>query len=187
MTLQEIYNELKAQGHESDKGSVHSYVPVYEEILAPYRETAKNILEIGLLSGASLRMWERYFSGNVYGIDCDLKPIGGRYDLQPIINEGTHKIIIGDAEDPAVIEQHFKGIKFNVIIEDANHSIEQQIKLYENFKPYLADGGIYIIEDIQNIDAPEGIIKSIDKNKQLCVYDLRHIKQRYDDVLITIE
>jgi len=186
MTLQEIYNELKSEGHESDKGSIHSYIEVYEEILAPYRESAKNILEIGLFKGDSLRMWEKYFTGTVYGIDCDLKPIGGMADLQPMIDEGTHKIIIGDAEDPAVIEQHFNGIKFDVIIEDANHSYDQQAKLYKNFQPYLNEGGIYIIEDIQDINISRGLYEYIE-GKTVEIIDLRHIKNRYDDVIVVIK
>ena len=186
MTLQEIYNQLKAEGHESDKGSIHSYIEVYEEILRPYRATAKNIFEIGLLEGASMRMWERYFSeqANVYGIDCDETPIGGRYDLRPIIAEGTHKIFIGDAEDQATIEKFFLGIKFDVIIEDANHSFDQQMLLYRNFKPYLNKDGIYIIEDIQEV-VP--FYKYIDSEKTIETIDRRHIKNRYDDVLVVIK
>ena len=37
----------------SDRDTVHSYIEVYEEILAPYRKTAHNILESGLMSGES--------------------------------------------------------------------------------------------------------------------------------------
>jgi len=183
MTLQEIYNQLQSQGHESDKGSIHSYIEVYEDILRPYRYTATNILEIGLLAGASLRMWEKYFTGTVYGIDCDIKPIGGRYDLEPIIAEGNHKIIIGNAENPEVIKQHFSGIKFDVIIEDANHSVEQQLKLYENFQPYMNKGGLYIIEDIQDVKNFPVILTE----NEVRLIDLRHVKNRYDDCIIVIK
>lgn len=184
MTLQEIWDRLPVK---TDKGDIHDYLPVYEEILALYRETAKNILEIGLLSGASMLMWEQYFTGTVYGIDCDIKPIGGRFDLQPMIDEGTHNIIIGDAEEPAVLEKHFIGIKFDVIIEDANHQIAQQLNLYNRFKPYLNKGAIYIIEDIQEIDSHRFVYEMMDKEKTVEIIDLRKNKGRYDDVLIVIK
>lgn len=187
MTLQEIYNHLKAQGHESDKGTVHSYVEVYEEILAPYRETAKNILEIGLLSGASLRMWEQYFSGTVYGIDCDLKPIGGRYDLQPIIDEGTHNISIFDATDSSQWCSYFYRMKFDVIIEDAGHEVNQQLQIYNAAQSFLSPNGIYIIEDIQDVDATKEKFINIDVEKQVEIIDLRKNKGRYDDVLVVIK
>jgi len=186
-TLSEIWHFLKAEGHGSDKGDVHSYIEIYEDILKPYRTTAKNILEIGLLNGDSLRMWDRYFWGTVYGIDCDEKPVDGLGDLWPIIKEAKYNIFIGNAEDPGTIEKFFKGIKFDVIIEDANHSIEQQIKLYNNFKPYMAEGGIYIIEDIQDIYATREQLENIDPEKTVEIMDLRHIKERYDDVMVIIK
>jgi hypothetical protein len=97
MTLQEIYLKHK-RGDWPDKGSVHSYIEFYEEVLAPYRRKAKNILEIGLMSGESLRMWSEYFTGTVYGIDCDLKPVNGLADLSGAIAEG-YNIVIGDASN----------------------------------------------------------------------------------------
>ena len=177
-TLSDIWFEVPMK---SDKGNVHSYLPVYEEILAPYRNKAKNILEIGLFNGASLLMWEQYFSGKVFGVDCDVKPHGGMADLTELIESGKHNIWIMDAEDPAQLEKWFKGIKFDVVIEDAAHHIEQQINIYHNMKPYLAEGSIYVVEDVQDLDKtrhlfwPEGEI-----------VDLRKVKHRYDDVLIII-
>jgi hypothetical protein len=147
--LQQIWDELP---YKSDKGDIHSYVSVYDEILAPYRTTAKNILEIGLFNGDSLLMWEQYFAGRVYGVDCSETPHGGMADLRPLINKGTHDIFILDAENPNEVEKYFKDIKFDVIIEDAGHDVNQQARIYERFKPYIQEGGIYIIEDIQDID-----------------------------------
>jgi hypothetical protein len=102
--LQQIWFDLREK---SDKGTVHSYLSVYEEILAPYRTTAKNILEIGLFNGASLLMWEQYFAGAVFGIDCSETPHGGMADLRPLIKEGTHNIFICDAESREAIKNVF--------------------------------------------------------------------------------
>lgn len=182
MTLQEIYNKHKV-GDWPDKGSVHSYIEVYEEILAPYRHTAKNILEIGLMSGESLRMWTEYFKGSwVFGIDCDIRPVNGMADLTQAIADGLN-IVIGDASNPEVIENWFKGLKFDVVIEDANHSVEQQLQIYSVLKPYMNKGSIYIIEDIQNIDETKAIFNAIGGE----VIDRRQKKHRYDDVLVIIK
>jgi SAM-dependent methyltransferase len=181
-TLLEIYNKFyDPKTGWPDKGTVHSYIEVYEEILSPYRKTAKNILEIGLMNGESLRMWTEYFDGKVYGIDCDVKPIDGKADLFPIMAEGNHNVLIGDASNPEDIKLHFEGIKFDVVIEDAGHSIEQQLKIYSVLKPYIAEGGIYIIEDVQNIDK-DGYLFAFSE-----IIDRRKIKGRYDDVLIIIK
>jgi hypothetical protein len=184
--LQNIWDSLSAAGYKTDKGDLHSYVEVYEEILAPYRETAKNILEIGLFNGHSLRLWEEYFiNADIYGIDCDEQPHGGMADLQPMIAEG-YKIVIGDAASPFDISKHFLGMKFDVVVEDANHNIEQQLEIYNNLKPYMNKGSIYIIEDIQDIDRHKWLFLSL-SGVTVEIIDRREIKQRYDDVLVIIK
>lgn len=178
-TLEQLYHKHK-KGDWPDKGSVHSYIEVYEELLKPYRETAKNVLEIGLMSGESLRMWTDYFHGTVYGMDLNDKPLNGLADLGKCIADG-YNVKFGDAANPAAIHNLFEGIKFDVIIEDANHDIEQQLNIFIALQPYLAKGGIYIIEDIQDIDKVMYIFRSWEPFWE--VLDRRHIKKRYDDVL----
>lgn len=178
MTLQEIYLRHK-KGDWPDKDSVHSYIEVYEEVLAPYRKTANNILEIGLMSGESLRMWDEYFTGTVYGMDCDIRPHGGLADLTGAIKDGLN-VCIGDATNPADISKHFQGIKFDVVIEDAGHHIDQQVAIFEAVFPYMARGSIYIIEDVQDIDRDRKLFEGLGG----LVIDRRHIKNRYDDVLV---
>jgi SAM-dependent methyltransferase len=184
MTLQEIWNDMPLK---SDKGDVHDYISVYEKILAPYRDMAKNVLEIGLFNGASLLMWEKYFSGKVYGIDCSDQPHGGMADLRPLIAEGTHNIFIGDAENELEVEAFFKDIKFDVVIEDAGHHVLQQLNIYKIIKPYLNKGSLYIIEDIQNIEETRNIFQRIDFEKEVEVVDRRHVNGRYDDVMVIIK
>lgn len=186
MTLKEIWKSLKDQGYESDKGSVHSYLEVYEEIFSPYRKTAKNILEIGLFKGDSLRMWVEYFEGDVYGIDCDEKPVGGMGDLTAVIAEGF-RIVIGDATDSEMLSRVFDGLKFDVVIDDAQHNLEQQLEIYKVMKPYLAENAIYIIEDCQNIDQDRSTFEQIDVDKAVTIVDRRSAKGRYDDILIVIK
>lgn len=180
-SLQKIYDRNK-RGDWPDKGSTHSYIEIYETILRPYKYTAKNILEIGLMSGESLRMWNEYFAGDVYGIDCDIKPINGLADLTEAINEG-YNIVIGDASNPKDIEKFFHGKKFDVVIEDANHNIEQQLQIYSALKPYMNYGSIYIIEDVQEIYKTKAIFNAIGGE----VIDRRKEKLRYDDVLVIIK
>jgi predicted O-methyltransferase YrrM len=185
-TLLELYNKHK-KGDWPDKGSVHSYIEVYEELLAPYRKTAKNVLEIGLMSGESLRMWTEYFKDAVvYGVDCDVSPIGGMANLSDAIREG-YNVKIADATNALEMGLHFQGIKFDVVIEDANHDIAQQLQIFDTLLPYVAEGGIYIIEDIQNIDESRQIFETINHVKEVIILDRRHIKNRYDDVLVIIK
>ncbi len=185
-TLKSLYDKYK-KGAWPDKGDVHSYLDVYEEILDPYRHTAQNILEIGLMSGESLRMWTEYFDGTVYGMDCSDMPIYGMANLKPIMAEGKHNIFIGDASNPFDVKKYFDGIKLDVVIEDANHDIQQQVDIYNTLKPYLKKGSIYIIEDVQEIDQTIQIFKDLDSEKEISILDRRNIKWRYDDVLVILK
>lgn len=181
-TLQQIWDELPLK---TDKGDIHSYLSVYEEILAPYRAAGGSVLEIGIFNGASLLLWEKYFSGQVYGIDCSDQPHGGLADLRPLINEDGHNIIIMDAENPADVENMVTG-KFSIIIEDAGHHLSQQLKMYDVWKHYLEENSLYIIEDIQDVDGTREIFEKIDPEKQVTIIDRRHINGRYDDCLVVI-
>lgn len=179
-SLAEIYQSYQSPESHGDKGTVHSYIPVYEELLAPYRK-CKNVLEIGILNGQSLQMWEEYFpDSNVYGIDITDK------DLKPLIASGKHNIRIFNACDAAKVEEHFGGMKFDVIIEDASHALADQLKLYKNFKHHLTENGIYIVEDVDKIDQVRQQFLDLDTQKVTRIIDRRLVKHRFDDVLIVI-
>lgn len=180
-TLKQLCEKYKV-GDWPDKDSVHSYVDRYDQLLAPYRTTAKNILEIGLMSGESLRMWSEYFKGKVYGMDCSLTPIDGLADLRPAIREG-YNICIGDASNPADLNKYFYKVKFDVVVEDANHDLRQQVQIYKALKKYMAPGSIYIIEDVQSIDDSRKVFEDMGGE----VIDLRSVKGRYDDCLIVFK
>ena len=180
--------ELCAKYHKNgwpDRDTVHSYLEVYEERLAPYQHTAKNILEIGLMSGESLRMWAEYFDGAVYGMDISVTPIDGVADLSKAIAEG-YNIRIGDASNPDDIKKFFNRKKFDVVIEDASHNIEQQLQIYSVLKKYMKKDSIYIIEDVQDIDNTRSLFENMEGIKKVEIIDRRRIKNRYDDVLVII-
>ena len=180
-TLAEIYAKYPSnQVGGGDKGTVHSYIDIYSGMLEPYRQ-CKNVLEIGILNGTSLRMWEEYFSkADVYGCDITDK------DLKPMIAEGTHNIAIFNALDAKQVKKHYGRIKFDVIIEDASHSLADQLALYPIFKDYLAPNGLYIIEDVDNIDVVRPQFLALDPDKLISVVDRRLVKHRFDDVVIAI-
>lgn len=167
----------------TDKGDCHSYLPIYEEILKPYRSTATNVLEIGIFNGASLLLWEKYFdNAKIHGIDCDVKPHGGLADLTEMIASGDHNIYIGDAANAGEVNRFFLGMEFDVVIIDASHDLEQEIEMFHIYKNYVKDGGIMVIEDPQNLDRDKDRYTSIHNGVE--IIDLRKNKGRYDDALI---
>jgi hypothetical protein len=72
MSLEQLVDNSK-----TDKNTRHSYLSLYEELLKSKKETAKNILEIGIGSsdqgitnGGSIKLWHDYFTNaTVYGLD----------------------------------------------------------------------------------------------------------------------
>jgi 23S rRNA U2552 (ribose-2'-O)-methylase RlmE/FtsJ len=174
-TLKEIYNNFNTVSpvDGGDKGTIHSYIDEYYEVaLAPYRESALKVLEIGINQGHSLMMWKEYFSNaEIIGVDL----------LLPTTDTGC-RMIKGDATDPNT----FVNIdNIDVIIDDGSHLFKHQIKSFNLLFSKLNKGGIYIIEDIKNIDACKEAFLSLHPTAK--IFDFRTIKNRSDDIIVEIK
>jgi spermidine synthase len=178
MNLQEIYSKWSSNGDDcgfGDKGTVHNYIESYNELLSPYQNQS-NVLEIGLANGHSLEMWFEFFqNSNIYGIDITDQGI------KHLIKDPRFSIVIGDACNTNTFD-NFKDIKFDVVIDDGSHILEHQIKTFDILKNRMKEGGIYIIEDVTNLDEVRHIFQQLHTNCE--IRDTRDVKDRYDDVLI---
>ena len=173
----------------TDKNTLHSYVNVYEDMFDSLRYTAKNILEIGMAPGGSIMVWRNYFiNAHIYGIDtCNLANIHS----QSIKND-YHITLFPNTNgyNDQFIRENFtnKNIKFDMVLDDASHTLEDIIYFIMKYLPLLSDNGIMVIENIQKMEWIE-ILKLIvpdEFKKNIQIYDLRHIKNRYDDVLFVV-
>jgi 23S rRNA U2552 (ribose-2'-O)-methylase RlmE/FtsJ len=172
--LKEIYLKYSYPEGHGDKGTAHSYIDIYSEILSEYRNNS-TVLEIGLSHGESLLMWEEYFLNSmVYGVDITDE------HLKHYINE-NHNIIIHDATKESFLNIIEK-IYFDVIIDDGSHLIDDQINSFVLLKKKMNKGGVYIIEDVVDLDNLLPYFKSLHNNIE--IIDNRQIKGRHDDVLI---
>jgi hypothetical protein len=118
------------------------YFSVYDAHLAPWRDRAPRVLEIGVYQGGSLDLWEHYLgpSAVLVGIDVDEAAVR--------MSDPRRTIALGDQADPdflrSVVAEHGP---FDVIIDDGGHTMEQQIVSIETLFPLLRDGGVYLVED----------------------------------------
>ena len=65
MNLVDLVNNSR-----TDKNTAHSYLPLYQKLLINKKETAKNVLEVGICHGGSIKLWSDFFTNaNVYGLD----------------------------------------------------------------------------------------------------------------------
>ncbi len=174
-SLNEIYLNYKSPEGHGDKGTAHTYIDEYEKLLKDYRENS-TVLEIGICQGESLKMWEEYFiNSNVYGID-----ITDQY-IKDLIAENKYNIIIGNASSENILK-HLNDLIFDVIIDDGSHLINDQINSFNILKNRMKPNGIYIIEDVNNLDSTIDTYKKLHNNVE--IIDNRHIKNRVDDVLV---
>lgn len=131
-----------AELYATDKGpTTHHYTRVYEQLLQQYRGDSVRLLEIGVLMGASLRMWRDYFpNGYIVGMDNDLK----------IPEERRINLFYGDqGRAVELIDLGKKHGPFDIIIDDGSHQhAHQMISFYTLFPEYLNPGGLYFIEDV---------------------------------------
>jgi len=171
----------------TDKNTIHSYLEVYEELFSDKKNTARNVLEIGINEGGSIKLWYDYFENStIYGLDIikikDIWPI--------LLNNKKIKIGCFDAYSKEFIRKQLSSlnVKFDILIDDGPHTLESMINFINGYLQFLEDKGILIIEDVQSIEWIDKLKEVVPEKFQtyIEVYDLRHIKNRYDDILFVI-
>lgn len=176
--------------YDSDKnlGSIdpekgHIYGKSYDSIFEKFDMDSNQIylLEIGIQKGGSISAWKDYFkNGKIYGIDIQ-DQILDKYRRDDV------EYIISDIKDPLLLEK-FNNIKFDIIIDDGSHYLEDVICAVKNFSQSLKINGYMIIEDCQSPHHWFSIIQELlDDSFEISVDDMRNINNRYDDFLIIIK
>ena len=177
-SLKEIYENYTGPDGWGDKGTAHTYIDEYEYLLKEYRNNS-TVLEIGIAYGHSCEMWCDYFTNSIIvGVDITNHGID--------VNNVRYIPIFTDASSPNVLP-HISQYIFDVIIDDGSHRIEDQLNSYNILKDKLSPNGIYIIEDVADLDLVKHEFESIDDSKTISIIDNRNKKGRYDDVLIVIK
>lgn len=180
ISLSEIYNNglNKEIAGNNDKGSVHSYIMIYEKLLSSYRSCASKFLEIGVAQGYSLRMWNEYFNDQ-----CEVKGI----DISKAeLCDNSLDVTLGDSKD-AILWLDWDN--FDVIIDDGDHDSRAQMQTAEIWLPKITDTGIYIIEDVSflHTDLLKQLIAKTGKFEwTVDVFDMRELKSRIDNIMVVI-
>lgn len=136
-----------------DKGDVgknsHYYHLEYEPEMEKRRNDPIKILEIGIFTGTSFNTWHEYFpNAEIYGIDIftRLKPS----DVPALALDRVH-YIKGDSTKASITktiaDTWGEDIRFDFIIDDGLHTPDANRLTFNHIVPYLADDGIFYIED----------------------------------------
>jgi hypothetical protein len=120
---------------------LHNYLMFYWMHFRDIRFQVKNLLEIGVQTDRSLRMWEEFFpNATVYGLDIDPKC--------KEIEGGRRKMFIGDQSDVGFLKRVVDQVgSFDIIIDDGSHLVHHQLATFNYLFPILTDHGIYVMED----------------------------------------
>lgn len=86
--------------------------------------------------------------------------------------------------DKDSVMRNLSGLRFDFIIDDASHILEEQVQSLKSLYAFLKNGGSYYIEDVQSFES----CKSFEIEAKLLgcnveIVDLRKIKNRYDDLI----
>jgi Methyltransferase domain len=140
--MRKTLDELAREQGADKSGERHGFAAVYEQLLEPRRDETLTLLEIGVLEGASLRMWRDYFpAARIFGIDF-LESAG---QAAP---PGT-TVLIGNATDTPFLDAVLEATgPLDVIIDDGGHRPEQQLTSLFYLWPHLRPRGTYAIEDV---------------------------------------
>ena len=183
-----ILSEI-ADNSRTDKNTVHSYLDLYHHLMCCKRETAKNILEIGIDDGGGIKLWSDFFiNATVYGLDY----INIHNVWDGIKN--NDKIILYTSTDPYsedFVRFNFlkKNIKCDILLDDGPHTLETMIKFIKLYSQIMTDDGILIVEDVQSWDWIPILRSAVPEHLKsfIKIYDLRKNKDRYDDIVFTID
>jgi SAM-dependent methyltransferase len=123
------------------------YFATYQEVFGPRRTEPLRVLEIGVLGGASLRLWKQYFThpGTLI-VGIDIQPECIKFDAPA----NGIRVRIGDQTDAGFL----KGVveefgPFDLIIDDGSHHSSHIIASFNHlFADGLTVSGIYFVEDL---------------------------------------
>lgn len=146
----------------SDK-DINGYAQVYHTLFHYKRQQPITMLEIGIGTmipeapssmvgyalqgykpGGSLRAWRDYFpQGRIIG--SDIQP-DTQFTDEPRIE--TNLCDSTKSHEVEALMTKLDNIKFDIVIDDGSHHDMDQLATLRNFYPHVKEGGIYVIEDI---------------------------------------
>jgi cephalosporin hydroxylase len=183
-TLVQIIDELGLDNrtnhtHGTDK-EVHKYCSTfYDKEFAKYQDKDIRLLEIGIFRGGSLILWREYFSqAKIVGVDV--------IDFGSINNTNNLKDVMVYIQN-ALTENFSKFLgKFDIIIDDGEHTFESQIQSLKLYVPQLNSGGVFVIEDIQDYEYTKEFITLVPDDCTFEIVDSREIAGFKDNIMFIV-
>lgn len=167
----------------------HTYGPVYENLFSKIKNKSKNVMEIGIDRGGSIKLWHDYFTNaTVYGLDI----MNENQVWSEIKNNSRIKLYTStNAYDNTFIQNTFinNNIKFDMILDDGPHTLDSMIFFVKYYSQILTDDGVLVVEDVQDINWCNTLTENTpdELKKYIKIHDLRNNTGRWDDILFIID
>lgn len=174
----------------TDKNTAHKYLGVYESLMKPKKYSARNILEVGVWKGGSIKLWHDYFpNADIYGLDR--LPAKGT-SLVDIFNKPRiHLYTPTDAYNEGLFKTNFldKNLKFDVLLDDGPHYLESMKTFIRLYSQVMANDGILIVEDLDYLEWADELRNATPYHlkQYVKVYDLRSISIHQNSILFIID
>ena len=126
----------------TDKMTNHNYGDAYESLF-PDRNI-KLMMEVGVADGSSLLAWREIFpNALIVGMDIHHsdKAYGDRIEFH-----------YGDQRNKEHCERAAAGREFDLIVEDAVHTLENTLLTLYWLWPFVKPGGLYVVEEWDTVD-----------------------------------
>lgn len=157
----DIIGALEGTDKSSSVSLGWDYLRHYQSLFAPWRDSALNVIEIGVGQGHSLNVWKAYFSrAQIVGVD--INPNCGSLAGDRVAIE------TGSQEDPGFLHRVCAKYPPTIVIDDGSHLAHHIVYTFKCVFPALEPGGLYIVEDLefhfgngyvpaahQNVSAPD--------------------------------
>lgn len=157
-----------------------AYLPVYEKLFAPLRDSSGSILEIGVDGAGSLLMYADYFKNAQAVIGMDISPCP-----EAITKRGGISFIQGNAYSESGFLK--ADPSFTLVVDDGSHQVGHQRFFCSHYPNLLIPEGIAIVEDVQSVDHFKLLSDSLRPDFFGYGIDLRMHDNRYDNLLFVIQ
>jgi hypothetical protein len=137
----DVAGEIEGTDKSSAVSFCWDYLSHYQELFVPWKNEAINLIEVGIQTGRSLKVWEAYFPrATIVGLDID-------QNCTRFANNRT-VIEIGSRADPGILHRVTAKYPPTIFIDDGSHLATHIIYTFERVFPSLLPGGLYIVEDL---------------------------------------
>ena len=120
----------------------NTYFQVYDNLFARFRNKKITFLEIGVLGGGSLFMWRKFFGKGARIIGVDMNANAKKWEKHGF------EIFIGSQSDEQFWCDFINKVgRVDIVLDDGEHTYDQQIITTEMLLRNINDGGILVVED----------------------------------------